>query len=74
MKMLGKFDLATWGSKADRRWGKDKRRRKRIEARCRHGIPTTDPDAASCAWYEDPEHIQPAGPAHRPSNRHSNDD
>lgn len=32
---------------------------------CRHGIPTTDPDAANCAYYEDPENLRPAGPAHR---------
>lgn len=34
---------------------------------CPHGISTEgDPDAAACAYYADPAHLVPTGPAHKP--------
>lgn len=65
--------LSPWDDgKKDREWSMTKRRQRRAEQReteaeaqvgaaqlatCRHGIPTTDIDAANCAFYEDPEHL-----------------
>lgn len=39
------------------------------EGTCRHGIATADPDAAACAYYEDPENLRPAGPGRKPMGR-----
>jgi hypothetical protein len=34
---------------------------------CPHGISTEgDADAAACAFYADPAHLVPVGPAHKP--------
>ncbi len=37
--------------------------------KCPHGISTSDPDAAACAYYADPEHLRIAGPGRRPYRR-----
>jgi len=36
-----------------------------VTPHCRHGIPVTDPDAAACAFYENPENLRVAGPGQR---------
>jgi len=76
MKMLGRF--WSWHRSRSRRdvrtWRKTVEKRQvaaeiEEEKTCRHGISVTDPDAAACAFYEDPDHLAIAGPG-QPGRRH----